>query len=318
MFIVKYSLFSQYDKCTTFVRSLALIYPNFYLPGASMKLVSFTTHQGSSFGVVRDDSVVDLVKRLDNRYADLKALIAANALGEAAQAAQAGKGDYPLSEVTLLPVIPNPEQIFCVGLNYAEHVKETNRETTEQPVIFMRLPASQVGHGQPMLRPPESRQFDYEGEIAVIIGRGGRRIAEADAWNHIAGYACYNDGSVRDWQRHTTQWGPGKNFYRTGAFGPWMVTSDEIEPNALMMLVTRLNGQEVQRATTQMLIHGIAKQIAYLSTFTPLAPGDVIVTGTPGGVGAKRNPPLFMKPGDRVEVEVDRIGVLSNPIADEA
>lgn len=283
-----------------------------------MKLVSFSTHQGPSFGVVRDDSVVDLGKRLDNRYADLKGLIAADALGEAAQAAQAGKGDYPLSEVTLLPVIPNPEQIFCVGLNYAEHVKETNREATEQPVIFMRLPASQVGHGQPMLLPPESRQFDYEGEIAVIIGRGGRRIAEADAWNHIAGYACYNDGSVRDWQRHTTQWGPGKNFYRTGAFGPWMVTSDEIGPNALMTLVTRLNGQEVQRATTQMLIHGIAKQIAYLSTFTPLAPGDVIVTGTPGGVGAKRNPPLFMKPGDRVEVEVDRIGVLSNPIADEA
>jgi 2-keto-4-pentenoate hydratase/2-oxohepta-3-ene-1,7-dioic acid hydratase in catechol pathway len=283
-----------------------------------MKLVSFSTHQGPSFGVVRDDSVVDLGKRLNGRYSDLKALIAADALGEAAQAAQAGKGDYPLSEVTLLPVIPNPEQIFCVGLNYAEHVKETNRETTEQPVIFMRLPASQVGHGQPMLRPHESQQFDYEGEIAVIIGRGGRRIAEADAWNHIAGYACYNDGSVRDWQRHTTQWGPGKNFYRTGAFGPWMVTSDEIEPNALMTLVTRLNGQEVQRATTQMLIHGIARQIAYLSTFTPLAPGDVIVTGTPGGVGAKRNPPLFMKPGDRVEVEVDRIGVLSNPIADEA
>ncbi|WP_233860062.1 fumarylacetoacetate hydrolase family protein [Paraburkholderia sp. HD33-4] len=283
-----------------------------------MKLVSFSTRQGPSFGVVRDDSIVDLGRRLDGRYADLKALITADALGEAAEAAHGAQGDYPLSEVTLLPVIPNPEQIFCVGLNYAEHVKETNRETTEQPVIFMRLPASQVGHEQPMLRPAESHQFDYEGEIAVIIGRGGRRIAEADAWNHIAGYACYNDGSVRDWQRHTTQWGPGKNFYRTGAFGPWMVTSDEIEPDALMTLVTRLNGQEVQRATTQMLIHGIAKQIAYLSTFTPLAPGDVIVTGTPGGVGAKRNPPLFMKPGDRVEVEVDRIGVLSNPIADEA
>ncbi|CAN0627601.1 acylpyruvate hydrolase [Burkholderia multivorans] len=283
-----------------------------------MKLVSFSTRQGPSFGVVRDDSVVDLGKRLGGRYADLKALIAAEAFDEAVQAAQGGQGDYPLSDVTLLPVIPNPGQIFCVGLNYAEHVKETHRETTEQPVIFMRFPASQVGHGQPMLRPPESRQFDYEGEIAVIIGRGGRRIAEAEAWNHIAGYACYNDGSVRDWQRHTTQWGPGKNFYRTGAFGPWMVTSDEIEPNALMTLVTRLNGQEVQRATTHMLIHGIAKQIAYLSTFTPLAPGDVIVTGTPGGVGAKRNPPLFMKPGDLVEVEVDRIGILSNPIADEA
>lgn len=283
-----------------------------------MRLVSFSTHQGPSFGIVRSNSVIDLGKRLSGRYADLKALIAADAFGEAVQATQGVQGDYPLSELTLLPVIPNPGQIFCVGLNYAEHVKETNREVTDQPVIFMRTPPSQVGHGQPMLRPPESRQFDYEGEIAVIIGRGGRRIAEADAWGHIAGYACYNDGSVRDWQRHTTQWGPGKNFYRTGAFGPWMVTSDEIEPNAVMTLVTRLNGEEVQRATTQMLIHGIAKQIAYLSTFTPLAAGDVIVTGTPGGVGAKRNPPLFMKAGDRVEVEVDRIGVLANPIADEA
>ena len=283
-----------------------------------MKLVSFSTSQGPSFGVVRDDVIFDLGKRLEGRFADLKALITADAFREAAQAIEGAQADYALSDVTLLPVIPNPEQIFCVGLNYAEHVKETQREVTEQPVIFMRLPASQVGHAQPMLRPPESQQFDYEGEIAVIIGRGGRRIAEADAWQHIAGYACYNDGSVRDWQRHTTQWGPGKNFYRTGAFGPWMVTRDEIAPNALMTLVTRLNGQEVQRATTEMLIHGIARQIAYLSTFTPLFAGDVIVTGTPGGVGAKRNPPLFMKPGDVVEVEVDRIGVLRNSIADEA
>ncbi len=283
-----------------------------------MKLVSFSTSQGPSFGVVRDDVIFDLGKRLDGRFADLKALIAADAFREAAQAIEGAQADYALADVALLPVIPNPEQIFCVGLNYAEHVKETHREVTEQPVIFMRLPASQVGHARPMLRPPESQQFDYEGEIAVIIGRGGRRIAEADAWQHIAGYACYNDGSVRDWQRHTTQWGPGKNFYRTGAFGPWMVTRDEITPNALMTLVTRLNGQEVQRATTEMLIHGIAKQIAYLSTFTPLFAGDVIVTGTSGGVGAKRNPPLFMKPGDVVEVEVDRIGVLRNSIADEA
>ena len=283
-----------------------------------MKLVSFSTSQGPSFGVVRDDVIFDLGKRLEGRFADLKALITADAFREAAQAIEGAQADYALSDVTLLPVIPNPEQIFCVGLNYAEHVKETQREVTEQPVIFMRLAASQVGHAQPMLRPPESQQFDYEGEIAVIIGRGGRRIAEADAWQHIAGYACYNDGSVRDWQRHTTQWGPGKNFYRTGAFGPWMVTRDEIAPNALMTLVTRLNGQEVQRATTEMLIHGIARQIAYLSTFTPLFAGDVIVTGTPGGVGAKRNPPLFMKPGDVVEVEVDRIGVLRNSIADEA
>ncbi|TAL52071.1 fumarylacetoacetate hydrolase family protein [Pandoraea sp.] len=282
-----------------------------------MRLISFSTPAGQSFGAVRDQAVFDLSKRLGGRFADLKSLIAADALAQARQACSTGEGDFALDDVTLEPVIPNPQQIFCVGLNYAEHVRETNREMTENPVIFMRLPASQVGAGSPMLRPPESVQLDYEGEIAVIVGRGGRRIAEADAWDHVAGYSCYNDGSVRDWQRHTGQWGPGKNFYRTGAFGPWMVTSDEIEPNAVMTLVTRLNGVEVQRATTEMLIHGIARQIAYLSTFTPLFPGDVIVTGTPGGVGAKRNPPLFMKAGDVVEVEIDRVGILSNPIADE-
>lgn len=283
-----------------------------------MKLVSFASLGAPSFGIVRDQAVIDLGKRLNGRYHDLKALIAADAFGEAAQVAEGVLCDVPLSEVTLLPVIPNPEQIFCIGLNYADHVKETNRETTENPPVFMRLVPSQVGHLQPMLRPRESEKFDFEGEIAVIIGRGGRRIAERDAWSHIAGYSCYNDGSVRDWQRHSGQWGPGKNFYRTGAFGPWMVTSDEIEPGARMTLVTRLNGEEVQRATTDMLIHSIPKLIAYLSTFTPLGPGDVIVTGTPGGVGALRNPPLFMKSGDVTEVEVDRIGVLSNPICDDA
>ncbi|MGS0741084.1 fumarylacetoacetate hydrolase family protein [Glaciimonas sp. GG7] len=283
-----------------------------------MKLVSFITQEGTSFGLVKDQAVFDLGKRLSQRYPDLKALIAADALHEAEAAARDSAADYLLSDITLLPVIPNPGQIFCVGLNYADHVKETNRETTENPVIFMRVPASQVGHAQPMLCPAESHEFDFEGEIAIVIGRGGRRIAPSDAWNHIAGYACYNDGSVRDWQRHTGQWGPGKNFYRTGAFGPWMVTADEILPDTTMTLITRLNGQEVQRTTTPMLIHGIAKLIAYLSTFTPLEAGDVIVTGTPGGVGAKRNPPLFMKEGDVVEVEVDLIGTLRNSIAVEA
>ena len=151
-----------------------------------------------------------------------------------------------------------------------------------------------------------------------MIGRGGRRIPERDAWNHIAGYACYNDASVRDWQMHTGQWCPGKNFWRTGAFGPWMVTADEIPPGTVMTLVTRLNGTEVQRATTDMMLHSISRLIAYASTVAPLQAGDVIVTGTPGGIGAKRNPPLWMKAGDSVEVEVDRIGVLSNPVIDEA
>ena len=282
-----------------------------------MKLISYE-HQGrAGFGAVVGDGVVDLGAAMGRRHTDLKALLAADALAEAAQVVAGRVPDLPLAGLTLLPVIPNPDKIWCCGLNYAEHVRETQREVTEQPTFFMRFAASQVGHGQAMLRPRESTQLDYEGEIAVIIGKGGRRIAEADAWAHVAGYACYNDGSVRDWQRHTSQYGPGKNFWRTGGFGPWMVTADEIPFGATLTLVTRLNGQEMQRATTQMLIHSIARQIAYVSTVAPLVAGDVLVTGTPGGVGSRRNPPVWMKAGDVVEVEIDRIGVLRNPVADD-
>jgi 2-keto-4-pentenoate hydratase/2-oxohepta-3-ene-1,7-dioic acid hydratase in catechol pathway len=283
-----------------------------------MKLVSFSKNGQPGYGAVIDNQVVDLGAVLGSRFSDLKALLAAGALAEAAAVAAQRQPDFALSDVELLPVIPNPGKIWCCGLNYGEHVKETNREVTEQPTFFLRVADSQVGHEQAMVRPPESVQFDYEAEIAVVIGRAGRRIAEADAGHYIAGYACYNDGSVRDWQRHTSQWVPGKNFWRTGGFGPWMVTADEIPFGTQMTLTTRLNGQELQRATTDMMIHSIARQIAYVSTIAPLAPGDVIVTGTPGGVGAKRNPPLWMKAGDVVEIEVDRIGVLRNPIADEA
>jgi 2-keto-4-pentenoate hydratase/2-oxohepta-3-ene-1,7-dioic acid hydratase in catechol pathway len=282
-----------------------------------MKLISFE-HQGrAGFGAVVGHGVVDLGAAMGHRHADLKALLAADALAEAARLVAARQPDLPLAGLTLLPVIPNPDKIWCCGLNYADHVRETHREVTEQPTFFMRFAASQVGHGQPMLRPRESTQLDYEGEIAVIIGKGGRRIAEGDAWAHVAGYACYNDGSVRDWQRHTSQYGPGKNFWRTGGFGPWMVTADEIPFGTTLTLVTRLNGQEMQRATTDMLIHSIARQIAYVSTVAPLVPGDVLVTGTPGGVGSRRNPPVWMKAGDVVEVEIDRVGVLRNPVADE-
>ena len=186
---------------------------------------------------------------------------------------------------------------------------------TEQPTFFQRFADSQVGHGQLLLRPRESTQLDYEAEIAVIIGKPGRRISREDAAQHVAGYACYNDGSVRDWQRHTTQFAPGKNFYRTGGFGPWMVTSDEIPFGTLMTLSARLNGQVMQQATTDMMLHDIARQIAYVSTIAPLEAGDVIVTGTPGGVGARRNPPVWMKDGDVIEIEIDRVGVLRNTIA---
>jgi 2-keto-4-pentenoate hydratase/2-oxohepta-3-ene-1,7-dioic acid hydratase in catechol pathway len=211
-------------------------------------------------------------------------------------------------------VIPNPGKIVCVGLNYEEHRMETGRDKTENPALFIRVAESQVGHRQSILMPAESTHLDYEGEIAVVIGKSGRRIPQEKSWQHIAGYACYNDGSVRDWQRHTLQWTAGKNFSRTGGFGPWMVTRSEIADGEELTLETRLNGQVMQHATTEQMIHRIPRLINYISTFTTLEAGDVIVTGTPGGVGARRNPPVWMKPGDTVEVEVSKVGVLVNTI----
>ncbi len=283
-----------------------------------MKLISFKHGGKNTFGAVIGDKVIDLQPAFAGRATDIKSLIAADLIAEASAFAKTATATLVFADLELLPVIPNPGKIVCVGLNYGEHVRETGREITESPALFLRLNESQVAHGQDIIRPPESHRLDYEGEIAVIIGKGGRRISEADSWSHIAGYSCYNDGSIRDWQVATTQWTPGKNFYRTGGFGPWMVTSDEIKPNQQMTLITRLNGQELQRATTDMMIHSIPRQIAYISTFIPLQAGDVIVTGTPGGVGNKRTPQLFMKPGDTVEIEVDAVGILRNGIRDEA
>jgi 2-keto-4-pentenoate hydratase/2-oxohepta-3-ene-1,7-dioic acid hydratase in catechol pathway len=282
-----------------------------------MKLISYRYQDQDSYGAVQGDRVIDLRAVFGTRAADLKALIAADLLAEAARAAAEAKESLPLADVQRLPVIPNPGKIVCVGLNYGEHVRETGRTVTEQPTLFLRVAESQLAHGEDIVLPPESSKLDYEGEIAIVIGRGGRRIPEAEAWRHIAGYACYNDATLRDWQSATPQWTAGKNFFRTGGFGPWLVTRDEIADNQLMTLVTRLNGQEMQRTTTDKLIHSIPRQIAHISAFTPLAPGDVIVTGTPGGVGAKRTPPVWMKAGDVVEVEVDSIGVLRNSVRAE-
>jgi 2-keto-4-pentenoate hydratase/2-oxohepta-3-ene-1,7-dioic acid hydratase in catechol pathway len=292
-------------------------YRNRRTTATPMRLLSFLHAGEPGFGAVTGDGIVDLGRALGGRFTGLKDLLARDGLALAREAAAGRPVDFPLAGATLLPVIPDPGKIWCCGLNYGEHVREVQREITEQPTFFLRVADSQAAHGQALVRPAESTQFDYEGEIAVVIGKPGRRIAEADAWSHIAGYACYNDGSVRDWQRHTTQWTAGKNFWRTGGFGPWMVTADEIPPRTVMTLVTRLNGEEMQRATTDLMLHGIARQIAYVSTIAPLAAGDVIVTGTPGGVGARRAPPVWMKPGDVVEVEVDRIGVLSNTVGED-
>ncbi|PUE27655.1 5-carboxymethyl-2-hydroxymuconate isomerase [Limnohabitans sp. JirII-29] len=282
-----------------------------------MKLISFLLHNTPSYGIVQGDDVLNLTPILGAQAPDLKSLIANNMLDQAAKALASHKPDLKFADLHLLPVITNPNKIVCVGLNYADHVRETGRELTESPALFLRVSESQVGHGQNIVRPPESHRLDYEGEIAVVIGKGGRRISEADSWSHIAGYSCYNDGSIRDWQVSTTQWTAGKNFWRTGGFGPWMVTADEIKPDQKMTLITRLNGQELQRATTDMMIHSIPRQIAYISTFIPLEAGDVIVTGTPGGVGNKRSPQVFMKPGDVVEIEVDALGILRNGIVDD-
>ena len=280
-----------------------------------MKLATFKTAQGESYGIVTAKGIVDLKLLIGNRFPDLKSLIAGNGFSQVVQYLGAA-ADYQASDVNWLPVIPNPDKILCVGLNYQEHVVETGRDNTEQPAIFLRLPESQVGHRQPIVRPRESTHLDFEAEIAVIIGRPGRRIAQKDAYSYVSGYSCYNDGSVRDWQRHTIQWTAGKNFAQTGGFGPWMVTADEIPPGTTMTLSCRLNGERMQHASTEQMIFKIPKIIEYVSTWTTLVPGDVLVTGTPGGVGARRNPPLWMKPGDKVEIEIDKVGILENSIAD--
>jgi 2-keto-4-pentenoate hydratase/2-oxohepta-3-ene-1,7-dioic acid hydratase in catechol pathway len=282
-----------------------------------MKLVTFEGGGKVSWGVVQGDGIVDMGARLGTRYPDVKAVLAADAQAEVAAAAKGAKPDWKLATVTLLPPIGNPDKILCVGINYDEHRVETGRQKSDHPVIFTRFADTQVGHGQSLVKPRSSERFDYEGELALVIGRPGRHIPEATALAHIAGYACYNDGSVRDWQRHTHQFTPGKNFPGTGGFGPWLVTADEVPDPFKLTLTTRLNGEEVQKATTDMMIFNIRQLIAYISGFTHLRAGDVIVTGTPGGVGDRRNPPLYMKPGDTVEVEISGVGLLRNSVVAE-
>ncbi|NPU67714.1 fumarylacetoacetate hydrolase family protein [Bradyrhizobium sp. 83012] len=282
-----------------------------------MKFASFTINDTPSWGLVEGDDIADLGAILRDRFPDLKSAIAADALKEAAAAASGAKR-HALSAITFLPVIPNPDKILCIGLNYETHRKETGRSEVENPTVFGRFANSQTGHLANIIRPRVSTDLDFEGELAVVIGKPGRYIPRSEAFQHIAGYACYNEGSVRDFQRHTHQFTPGKNFPDTGAFGPWLVTADEIDDLGPLKLQTRLNGEVVQEATISQMIFDIPRQIEYCSSFTRLEPGDVIATGTPGGVGSRRTPPLWMKPGDVVEVEIDRIGLLRNGIADEA
>lgn len=278
-----------------------------------MRWLTFAANRAESFGYLSSDGagIVDVGSR--GEYSDLKAVIAADAL-VSLPAALGDSADLALTDIEYLPTIPNPDKILCVGLNYKSHQEETGRGGEAHPTIFVRFAAAQTGHEQPMIRPRESATLDYEGEIALVIGKPGRRIAEAQALAHVAGFGIYNDGSVREYQRHTSQFTPGKNFAATGGFGPWLVTADEIEDLNKLEITTRLNGEVMQNATADLLVFGFAEIIAYCSTFTELVPGDVIVTGTPGGVGAARKPPVFMDEGDVIEVEVTPIGTLRNHV----
>src|SRR5579872_55801 len=280
-----------------------------------MRFVSYEAGGEASFGLAVRDGVVDLKGRLG--APSLKALIADDGLGRAAAFANA-KADHALADVAFLPVIPDPEKVICIGINYEDHRAETGRAAVAHPTVFTRFADTQIGHGAAILKPKVSETVDYEGELAVVIGREGRAVPEARALEHVAGFACYNDVSIRDFQRHTTQFTPGKNFPASGPFGPWLTTPDEVGPLGPQRIQTRLNGEVVQDAKLEQLIFDVPKLIAYLSLWTVLRPGDVIVTGTPGGVGAARTPPLWMKPGDVVEVEIDGVGLLRNPIAAEA
>lgn len=279
-----------------------------------MRLATYNHQQQTRFGAVTADGVVHLSTRLP-QFASLRALLAADALEDARRAATGAAPDAPLASVTLLPPLPDASKILCIGLNYKSHVAETGRDLPPQPSVFLRTQASVVGQGAPMLRAKASTNFDFEGELTVVIGRRGRHIAEADALSHIAGYTCFNDGSLRDFQKHSVT--AGKNFDASGACGPWIVTADEVPDPTALTLCTRLNGVEVQRSTTDLLIYSIPRIVSYLSSFMALEPGDLIATGTPAGVGARRTPPLWMKAGDTIEVEISGIGTLRNPIADE-
>ncbi len=283
-----------------------------------MKLASYRADGRRLFGALVNDGLVTFSGRLPPACTTLREALQAGAMDAMRDLAQQHRPDLALADVQLLPLIPEGAQFFAAGVNYRAHVEETGRKVRsaeDGPAFFLRLPSSLAGHGQGLVRPRVSTHFDFEGELAVVIGRAGRHIAEADALGHVAGYTCFMDGSIRDYQKHSVS--IGKNFQATGPLGPWMVTADEIPDPAALTLTTRLNGETMQHSGLDQLIFSIPFLISYLSRITPLQPGDVIATGTPGGIGRERTPPVWMRPGDRIEVDISRIGVLSNPIVAE-
>jgi 2-keto-4-pentenoate hydratase/2-oxohepta-3-ene-1,7-dioic acid hydratase in catechol pathway len=280
----------------------------------------FISFNANRYGMVVGDGVVDCTHHFGAQYPDLMAVVKAGALSVLAEKAAGLKPDFKLSEITFDIPLANPEKIVCVGVNFPdrnEEYKDSNA-ASPNPSLFIRFPRSFTGHNQPLIRPPESSQLDYEGEIAIVIGKGGRRISEAQSFSHIAAITLCNEGTIRDWVRHAkfnvTQ---GKNFDRTGSIGPWIIPYTDESQLADIQLTTRVNGEVRQQDRTSRMIFSFRKIINYISTFTTLVPGDVIVCGTPTGAGARFDPPIWLKPGDVIEVEADGIGILRNTVADE-
>lgn len=281
-----------------------------------MRLVSFIDANGASWGVLTMAGIVDIGRRGGSPWPTLKAAIAADALGEVARIAAEARPEVDPVRVELDVPVPDAGAILCAGRNYKDHVAEMGHAAVAaQPTYFVRTHVSLCRHGQALVRPKVSTHFDYEGELACVIGRGGRHIRREDALAHIAGYSVFLDGSVRDWQKHSTS--AGKNFWRTGGFGPWLVTADEIADPSQLTLETRINGEVRQHVKTDMLIYDIPAIIAYLSDIAPLFPGDVIATGSPSGVAAGMKEPKWLREGDTVEVEISKIGTLVHPVLDE-
>ncbi len=278
-----------------------------------MKLLSFAAGGREWLGAVSGDGVVTLNDRVG--HDSLRAALAAGAIDAIRAAAKDAKPDRKLSDIKFLPVIPQPAKILCAGVNYRSHASEMGRELPPKPSMFIRFADTLVGHDGEMIRSSVSHHFDYEGELAVVIGRAGRHIKAEHALNHVAGYTCFVDGSVRDYQKFLVT--SGKNFPSTGPLGPWLVTADEIPDPSKLTLATRLNGVQMQHSPIDRMIHSVAQIVAFCSDFTALSAGDVIATGTPQGVGHSRHPPLWMKPGDTLEVEISSIGTLRARIVDE-
>jgi 2-keto-4-pentenoate hydratase/2-oxohepta-3-ene-1,7-dioic acid hydratase in catechol pathway len=278
-----------------------------------MKLASYMANGKPAFGAVVGDGVVTLNGKV--RHTTLREALAADAIDQLRMAVEGAKADLPLKGLQFLPLIPQPSKILCVGINYKSHAAEQGHEAPALPNIFLRFTDTLVAHEAPMLRPKVSTSFDFEGELALVIGKEGRGIEAKDALKHVAGYTCFCDATVRDFTKYSLV--ASKNFIGTGPLGPWIVTADEIPDPTKLTLTTRLNGQEMQKSGTDMLIHSIPAIIEFCSMFTPLSPGDIIATGTPDGIGAKRTPPVWMKAGDVLEVEITGIGTLRSRIVDE-